>query len=101
MGVRGLYVRIDHGDGISTLYVHLSEYLVRTGERVRRGQVIGYVGRTGVHTSDAHLHLGMFDRDRVLDPLPHLQPLVLAGDGIPILDFSMLGDMLSGASRRP
>ncbi|MGD8863002.1 MAG: M23 family metallopeptidase [Myxococcales bacterium] len=101
MGVRGLYVRIDHGDGVSTLYVHLSEYLVRSGQRVKRGQVIGYVGRTGVHTSDAHLHLGLFDRDRVLDPLPHLQPLVLAGDGIPILDYTMLGDMLSGASRRP
>jgi murein DD-endopeptidase MepM/ murein hydrolase activator NlpD len=88
MGARGLFVRIDHGRDIDTLYVHLSEYVVTTGERVQRGELLGYVGRTGVHTSDAHLHLGLFNGDSVVDPLPHLQPLFLSGDDIPVVDYT-------------
>ncbi|MDD9939768.1 MAG: M23 family metallopeptidase [Myxococcales bacterium] len=101
MGPRGLFVRVDHGGEVSTLYVHLTEYIVETGQRVNRGQVLGYVGRTGMHTSDAHLHLGLFDRGIPVDPLPHLQPLVVTADDIPTIDLHRLEKALSNAQARP
>jgi murein DD-endopeptidase MepM/ murein hydrolase activator NlpD len=97
MGARGLLVRIDHGANIETLYVHLDSYTVSTGDRVERGQVIGYAGRTGMHTSNAHLHLGLFEGDAVIDPLRLLHPLVLTGDRAPDIDISHLHDPLRDA----
>ena len=46
---------IDHGDGISTLYAHCSKLAVKKGQRVKRGDVVAYVGRTG-RTTTAHVH---------------------------------------------
>jgi murein DD-endopeptidase MepM/ murein hydrolase activator NlpD len=53
----GRYVSIDHGHGITTLYAHMQRIAsgLSTGDRVRRGQVIGYVGRSGMATGN-HLH---------------------------------------------
>ncbi len=51
----GLYVIIDHGGGISTLYAHASKLLVNTGDAVTRGQTVALVGSTGVSTGP-HLH---------------------------------------------
>ena len=51
----GRHVVIRHGFGYETLYAHMSKSLVRKGDRVKRGQVIGLVGSTGTSTS-AHLH---------------------------------------------
>jgi murein DD-endopeptidase MepM/ murein hydrolase activator NlpD len=89
MGARGLFVRVDHGRGVHSLYVHFQRYTGRTGDAVRQGEVLGYVGRTGMHTSDAHLHLGLFDGETVVDPLPHLQPFVIAADAAPAFDTEM------------
>lgn len=99
MGARGLFVRVAHQGGLVSLYAHLSSYFVQVGERVERGQLIGRVGLTGVHTSNAHLHLGLFQQDRALDPLPWLDPFVIAMDR----GFSIdpLVERLKGASRRP
>lgn len=101
MGPRGLYVRIEHAHGLVSLYSHFAHYLVRVGERVERGQLIGYVGRSGVHTSDAHLHFGLFERERVLDPLDSLDPYVLAVERGIVLDFDSIHERLQGARRRP
>lgn len=54
----GNYVQIDHQDGFRTIYMHLNNYSVRTGQIVSAGQTIGTVGSTGVATGD-HLHFGI------------------------------------------
>jgi murein DD-endopeptidase MepM/ murein hydrolase activator NlpD len=54
-GGYGRMVEIDHQNGLSTLYAHASRVAVKRGQRVRRGQVVGYVGRTG-RASAPHLH---------------------------------------------
>jgi murein DD-endopeptidase MepM/ murein hydrolase activator NlpD len=76
MGPRGLFVQIDHGDGVTSLYAHLARYDVKVGDRVGAGQRIGEVGRTGIRKSRAHLHFGLFQHGEVLDPLDHLAAYV-------------------------
>ena len=55
-GSYGYYIQIDHGGGLETLYAHCSSICVTTGQQVKAGQVIGYVGHTGRVTGN-HLHL--------------------------------------------
>lgn len=74
MGPRGLFARIDHGDGVESLYAHLESYVVQRGQWVEPGELVGYVGRTGMKSSDAHLHLGLLEDGETIDPLPVLAP---------------------------
>lgn len=60
----GKWVLIDHDNGLSTLYAHLSVFNVNTGDYVRQGDIIGYAGATGYATGP-HLHFSVFDRDAV------------------------------------
>jgi murein DD-endopeptidase MepM/ murein hydrolase activator NlpD len=73
MGPYGLAVLLDHAQGYQTLYGHLSRVLVRPGERVERGQVLGYVGSTGRSTGP-HLHYGVYRYGVPVDPRPYLSP---------------------------
>ena len=63
----GNYVVIDHGNGNSTLYAHMSSRAVSEGQMVTQGQVIGYVGTTGSSTGN-HLHLEVRDNYTRVDP---------------------------------
>ncbi len=63
----GNFVVIDHGQGLLTLYMHLSEISVKEGDKVARGQVIGLVGGTG-RASGPHLHLAVRWQGTYLDP---------------------------------
>lgn len=67
-GGYGNQVIIDHGYTYSTLYAHLSKILVRNGERVKRGQVIGLVGNTGKSTAP-HLHYEIRKNNRAVNPI--------------------------------
>ncbi len=57
-GSAGNYVSINHGDGYSSIYMHMTSYVVSSGQAVSQGQLIGYVGKTGVATGN-HLHFGI------------------------------------------
>lgn len=57
-GSAGHYVTINHGDGFSSIYMHMSSRAVSSGQQVSQGQVIGYVGKSGV-ASGYHLHFGI------------------------------------------
>ncbi|GIU85298.1 MAG: hypothetical protein KatS3mg008_2073 [Acidimicrobiales bacterium] len=73
-GWRGGYgnaVVVDHGNGISTLYAHLSETSVKPGDLVDRGTVVGKVGSTGLSTGP-HLHFEVRIYGRPVDPTPLL-----------------------------
>jgi murein DD-endopeptidase MepM/ murein hydrolase activator NlpD len=63
----GIAVRLEHGGGLSTRYCHMSRMAVASGMSVRRGQVIGYVGSTGLSTGP-HLHYEMYRGGRVINP---------------------------------
>ena len=63
----GIAVRLEHGSGLTTRYCHMSAMAVRPGQQVRRGQVIGYVGSSGLSTGP-HLHYEMYRGGRVINP---------------------------------
>ncbi|GAA6734912.1 M23 family metallopeptidase [Thermus oshimai] len=75
MGAYGLAVLLDHAEGYQTLYGHLSRVAVRPGERVERGQLLGYVGSTGRSTGP-HLHYSVYRHGTPLDPRPFLWGLL-------------------------
>jgi murein DD-endopeptidase MepM/ murein hydrolase activator NlpD len=66
-GGHGNYVKLSHGGGLGTGYAHMSRIAVANGERVRRGQVIGYVGSTGLSTGP-HLHYEMYRNGATVNP---------------------------------
>jgi murein DD-endopeptidase MepM/ murein hydrolase activator NlpD len=70
-GAYGNMVVIDHGFGISTRYAHLDSFLVKTGDTVGRGEVIGRAGTTGRSTG-THLHYEVIVSGRHLNPLQFL-----------------------------
>ena len=72
MGTYGILVMIDHGHGVETRYAHLSRVAVRVGQRVARGDIIGYSGNTG-NSTGPHLHFEIRRNGVALDPLDFLR----------------------------
>jgi len=64
----GNHVIIDHGYGYKTLYAHMTKYVVRRGQKVKRGEVIGYVGSTGTSVAP-HLHYEVHKDGRKINPV--------------------------------
>ena len=63
----GNFVKIDHGNGMTTLYGHMSQVACETGQYVRKGDLIGYIGSTGVSTGN-HLHFEVTVNGRLTNP---------------------------------
>lgn len=69
--VWGNYVTINHGNGFSTLYAHMTNYIVGYGQYVSQGQVIGYVGSTGYSTGN-HLHFTIYYNGSTVNPMNYI-----------------------------
>lgn len=69
----GVFVVLNHGDGLQTLYAHLESACVETGMAVERGQVIGGCGCTG-NCTGSHLHLEVYQNGQRQNPLLYLPP---------------------------
>jgi murein DD-endopeptidase MepM/ murein hydrolase activator NlpD len=67
-GGYGNFVQLNHGGGLATGYGHMSRIAARPGSRVRRGQIIGYVGSTGLSTGP-HLHYELYRNGRAVNPM--------------------------------
>ncbi|MGB0684245.1 MAG: M23 family metallopeptidase [Magnetovibrionaceae bacterium] len=74
----GKSVMIDHGHGLSSVYIHMSRTDVEVGQRVTRGQQIGAIGKTG-RTTGPHLHWGMSLFNVHIDPARLVGPMPEAG----------------------
>ena len=68
----GLYVSLEHGGSLQTRYGHMSRLNVAAGQRVRKGEIIGYVGSTGRSTGP-HLHYEVRIAGAAVNPVPYLQ----------------------------
>jgi hypothetical protein len=73
----GNMVVVDHGYGLETRYAHMSRWAVQVGQTVRRGDLLGYVGSTGLSTGP-HLHYEVLRNGRPVDPLKYVLPDAIA-----------------------
>ena len=74
LGPGGLFVCVRHTEGIFSCYMHLSSYRVHINDRVKAGDCLGAVGRSGVKSSGSHLHLEIHVKGEAIDPAPILGP---------------------------
>jgi murein DD-endopeptidase MepM/ murein hydrolase activator NlpD len=74
LGPGGLFVCVRHAPRIVSCYMHLLTYRVAVGDRVKAGQVIATVGRSGTKVSGSHLHLEIRRDGDAIDPAPILGP---------------------------
>ena len=71
-GSAGYYVQINHGDGFRSIYMHMTHYVVSSGQHVSQGQVIGYCGSTGGSTGP-HLHFGISYNGSYVNPANYIR----------------------------
>ena len=64
----GNHIIINHGYGYSTLYGHMSKFAVRPGQKIKRGDIIGYVGNTGSSTGP-HVHYEVIKNGKKINPI--------------------------------
>ena len=67
----GEYVTINHGDGYSSLYAHMTHYVVSKGQHVTKGQLIGYMGTSG-RSNGPHLHFSIFYNGSSVNPMNYI-----------------------------
>lgn len=68
----GNYVTISHGGGVASFYSHISKSNVKVGDKVKRGQVIAYVGTSG-YVTGAHLNLNIYENNTAVDPMGYFK----------------------------
>jgi murein DD-endopeptidase MepM/ murein hydrolase activator NlpD len=101
-GQLGNHVRIRHANGYTTIYGHLSRFGagIRDGVKVRQGQIIGYVGSTGLSTGP-HLHYEVLIGDRYVDPVKIPMPVGRKLSGRQLQDFMRERARIEDLMRRP
>lgn len=67
----GNYIQLNHGDGFRSIYMHMTHYIVQQGQYVVPGQIIGYVGNTGL-SKGAHLHFGISYQGTYVNPMEYI-----------------------------
>ncbi len=85
----GRHIRIDHGYGYESLYAHLYKYEVRKGQRVKRGDLIGFVGSTG-RSEAPHLHYEIFKDHNRINPINFYYGDLTPEEFAVMLQFSQL-----------
>ncbi len=83
LGGYGNYAEIEHGNGIQTRFGHMSRIAVAPGQRIKQGEIVGYVGSTGRSTGP-HLHYEVRIAGTPVNPIPFVQPeaqFAYVGDG--------------------
>ena len=97
----GKYVRIRHTNGYETAYGHMSAFArgVEEGKRVRQGQVIGFIGSTGLSTG-SHLHYEILVNGRFVDPMRIKLPRGRVLEGPPLASFEQERERLDGIMAR-
>jgi len=100
-GGYGKYVRIKHSNGYETAYGHMSAFAkgIEPGKRVRQGQVIGFVGSTGLSTG-AHCHYEIIVNGRFVDPMRIRLPRGRVLDGPVLANFEKERDRFEGMMNR-
>lgn len=83
----GKMVEIDHGFGYRTRYAHMHEFAVKKGQQVKRGDLIGYVGTTGLSTAP-HLHYEVFINGQHVDPVHYFFNDLTAAEYEKILELA-------------
>lgn len=83
----GKMVEIDHGFGYRTRYAHMHDFAVKRGQNVKRGDLIGYVGNTGLSTAP-HLHYEVFINDQRVDPVHYFFNDLTAAEYEKILELA-------------
>lgn len=93
----GKYIRIRHANGYETAYGHMTAYArgMEIGTKVRQGQVIGFVGSTGLSTG-AHVHYEILVNGRLVDPMRVRLPRGRVLDGPALASFERERDRISG-----
>jgi murein DD-endopeptidase MepM/ murein hydrolase activator NlpD len=97
----GKYVRLRHTNGYETTYGHMSAFArgIQPGTRVRQGQIIGYVGSTGLSTGP-HLHYEIMVNNRFVDPMRIKLPRGRVLDGPTLAEFERERDRSDGMMNR-
>jgi murein DD-endopeptidase MepM/ murein hydrolase activator NlpD len=91
----GKLVEVDHGFGYRTRYAHMHEFAVRPGQSVKRGDLIGYVGNTGLSTAP-HLHYEVLINGAQVDPVHYFYNDLSAGEYEKILELASIENQSLG-----
>lgn len=92
----GWNIKIDHGFGMETLYGHMSRFAVKVGQKVKRGQIIGYVGNTGKSTAP-HLHYEVHINGKAKNPVYYFYQDLNADEFDEILRLSSIENQSLGS----
>jgi len=83
----GIHVKIDHGFGYQTVYAHLSKMTVKKGDKVKRGQIIGYTGNTGL-SAGPHLHYEVHYKGKPVNPIYYFYRDLNADDYVKLMEIA-------------